>query len=414
MRKTLFGQLGFTHFAALLSKSDLGSRLLNCFHSFEQRECNEVLGKMVVMCEERAKLPLSKFEAEIEKDTDEIYLRTFYDIFLLYQVATSIPWTPLLILATSILDVCGEDIPTRAAALNSLARTLRSWSEETLWEAEQLVKMSPSHLECNALLPLGNVENSGVQALVELLKLMRADILFLKNALSGSTERQLYVVALVLTKFGIMDQGLLQLKTLMDGPPVTTPSAVASAPTTAPVSDTVLAVENVGLLRLRIAKQPGLKTVYHKILKPFPTVEVMLGESSKEKLDNFLVQAEVCKKGDAQTLPYLDGDRTVAIKDGRFAVFRKLKIGQTSSSIGGHPFQLKFSLLRNMKGGKAAPVVGSAVYSDPIEVFSHTSYLKGDHKAGVPSSAKRQRKKKEDEEDEDEELEELELEEEDE
>lgn len=80
------------------------------------------------------------------------------------QFMSHTPWLALLILSTTIMDVCGEvsvwvgvgpmtwahvmgggakEIPQRAAGFQSLARTLRRWESEPdkLKEAERLVKV---------------------------------------------------------------------------------------------------------------------------------------------------------------------------------------------------------------------------------------------------------------------------------
>ena len=72
--------------------------------------------------------------------------------------------------------------------------------------------------ETGALLEVGGVSTVGVGGLAELLKLMPQDTVQLGRSLAAASERQLYVVALVLTQFGIMDQGLFELKQAVDYP----------------------------------------------------------------------------------------------------------------------------------------------------------------------------------------------------
>lgn len=82
----------------------------------------------------------------------------------------------------------------------------------------QIVKTAPSYRETNALLDVGGVDLVGVRGLVELLKLMPQDTLLLSRSLIGASDRQLYLIALVLTQFGVMDQGLFELKQAIDLP----------------------------------------------------------------------------------------------------------------------------------------------------------------------------------------------------
>jgi hypothetical protein len=115
------------------------------------------------------------------------------------------------------------------------------------------------------------------------------------------------------------------------------------------------------------------------------------------------VQADLCKSGDPtedaddrEVLPYLEGDRIVAFKDGFHAVFKKLKITGTSTQIGGHPFQIRFQLMREISSNGAlrmVPVDGLVLWSVPIMVFSHTTYLKSNKPVVVPKKATTSEKK---------------------
>jgi hypothetical protein len=200
----------------------------------------------------------------------------------------------------------------------------------------------------------------------------------------------LYLVAVVLTKFGVVDQSLFQLKALIDSPMSSAHTLMSlmssNAPAVAAVPETALALTvpvDSPKLQLKLLKQCDDKTVYHKILKPYPTLELIGGDNVHE----LKVQAELYKHtehpSDAdEQLPYLEGERVVGFESGRqcYAYFKKLKFSGTSTQIGGAPFMLKFQVVRDVVVGELHRVVavpGLAVYSKPIFVYSHTTYLKG-------------------------------------
>lgn len=350
-----------------------------------------------------------------------------------------------MMLVTGVMDVCGEEVFPRATALQSIAHTLRHWSTDALQRAEHTVKASPAHLECNAVLQMGHVDSSGVQALVELLKLMPQDVAQLKTVLVEASPRQLSVVALVATRFGTHDQGLYQLKQLMDSPnaplasaavslvdlirspadmshassgtsasssrPTPTLAAAASGSVSRPMIASTpmvdpavtMAIVPPGTVGLRFTRQPEMSTVYHKILKPFPTLE-LIGD---ETIHEWHVVAELFKAADGinadwnESLPYLEGERVVPIKN-KFAVFRKLKISMTTTSVGA-PFVLRFTICQDRAGKILVP--GTSVHTGPLNVYSHTSYLKGKDgpkKDNANSNQKRKRKDDDDFDDDDE------------
>lgn len=95
------------------------------------------------------------------------------------------------------------------------------------------------------------------------------------------STRQLYLVAQLLTTFGVADQSLFQLKALIDSPMTSAHALVSLMSTNTPVVAAV-PVENVAItphvnpeLKLILLKQCDDKTVYHKILKPYPTLELV-------------------------------------------------------------------------------------------------------------------------------------------
>ncbi|ELR15892.1 IPT/TIG domain containing protein [Acanthamoeba castellanii str. Neff] len=121
------------------------------------------------------------------------------------------------------------------------------------------------------------------------------------------------------------------------------------------------------------ARQPPSKTVYQRILKPFPTVMLLSGQDNDS---NLFVEATLLRSDNETPLPQcVDGNRIVRITNGVFAAFKKLKILSTSQQQG-TLFRLRFTL-KKYAGAQAAfeDIPGCTVISNPIEVFSHTQYL---------------------------------------
>lgn len=161
-------------------------------------------------------------------------------------------------------------------------------------------------------------------------------------------------------------------------------------------------------LELRVLQHPPNQAVYQRILRPFPTVAIM-GVSSLGQANNLFVEVSLLKQDehDAQTFyqgmypckpnspleekKNLIGGQLVqrseagSSADTLVVVFRKLKILTTTAQQGGAFFLLKFVLKRYVDNQfETVPNVPCAI-SDPIEVFSHTLYLKGRPKTNSPS-----------------------------
>jgi hypothetical protein len=94
-----------------------------------------------------------------------------------------------------------------------------------------------------------------------------------------------------------------------------------------------------------------------------------------------------------EPLPYLEGERIIEVKD-RAAVFRKLKINTTTTSVGA-PFQLRFQLLRKVDLTTTVIVPGVTCFSGALNVYSHTSYLK-DTRPSAKTKDKRRKREEED------------------
>jgi hypothetical protein len=234
---------------------------------------------------------------------------------------------------------------------------------------------------------------------VEVLKLMPDDAHAMAKLIAESSDEQLKVVALVLTEFGVGDELVFRLHDMAyEGYVAHSARAQEqAAPAAATVCQPSAASSGLGL---RFTKECNQTTVYHQIVKPFPTLEV-LGDGD---LSNLHIHAELFRsdEGNAmgETLPYLEGAQLVPVKN-RVAIFKKLKVSLTTTSIGA-PVVIRFSLVR----GPEKEPLGVAVVSKPITVYSHTNYLRGGPAAGKGGQGEKdkpeKKKRKKDAEDKDE------------
>ena len=125
-----------------------------------------------------------------------------------------------------------------------------------------------------------------------------------------------------------------------------------------------------------MAVQPSSRTVYQRIIKPFPSI---LLEGDGDDKDNLFVESILVRQDSEEELPCFDGNKKLKIAPGAFATFKKLKITSTSQQIG-TKFRIKFQLKR-YDGESFISIPGANIISDPIEVYSHTAYL-ADKKGG--------------------------------
>lgn len=129
-----------------------------------------------------------------------------------------------------------------------------------------------------------------------------------------------------------------------------------------------------GKLGLRIIQQSPTRTVYRRILKPFPSLGLVVGSSDSAHFDNLFVEATLLRSDCSKELPLdLEGNRMVRISKNECATFKKLKIISTSQQMG-TLVRLRFSLKR-FSNNVFESVDDVSVLSDPIEVFSHILYL---------------------------------------
>eukprot|EP01124_Arcella_intermedia_P006795 TRINITY_DN14095_c0_g1_i1.p1 TRINITY_DN14095_c0_g1~~TRINITY_DN14095_c0_g1_i1.p1 ORF type:complete len:701 (-),score=105.90 TRINITY_DN14095_c0_g1_i1:119-2221(-) len=132
-------------------------------------------------------------------------------------------------------------------------------------------------------------------------------------------------------------------------------------------------------LQLKVNKQPPAQTVYQRILKPYPSI-ILIGPDS-EAHNDFFVEASLLRSDANVDLPMcLDGTRVVRIVPGQSTTFKRLKILSTTQQQG-TLFRLKFQLKRHVDGNFTT-LHGIQAVSNPIEVYSHTSYINKDRKSG--------------------------------
>ena len=121
-------------------------------------------------------------------------------------------------------------------------------------------------------------------------------------------------------------------------------------------------------LELRITGAPPAKSVYQRILKPYPVVKVI----GADKLVNrvLFLKASLWNADGTTQMTCLDGGLQVAAQP-TTATFKKLKVLNTSVQKG-TLFKLKFQL---EVFGEREQALDIHVWSDPMEVVSHTVYL---------------------------------------
>eukprot|EP01117_Protostelium_nocturnum_P009168 TRINITY_DN3282_c0_g2_i2.p1 TRINITY_DN3282_c0_g2~~TRINITY_DN3282_c0_g2_i2.p1 ORF type:complete len:466 (-),score=162.93 TRINITY_DN3282_c0_g2_i2:131-1528(-) len=157
-------------------------------------------------------------------------------------------------------------------------------------------------------------------------------------------------------------------------------------------------------IQLQILQHPPAQAVYQRILRPFPTVAVV-GVSHLKTCNNLFVEVSLLKQDEynvgtnparytsvestkngaplAGEKKHLIGGQLVqrseagSNPDTLIVVFRKLKVLTTTAQQGGAFFVLKFILKRYVDNNFEVVHGVTMAISDPMEVFSHTLYLKG-------------------------------------
>jgi len=134
-------------------------------------------------------------------------------------------------------------------------------------------------------------------------------------------------------------------------------------------------------ITLSLQQQPPERTVYLKILKPFPVVKLNFSalpqsEDDKKQLSRLFVEASLVRQQSGEDISScLEGTRMVQVI-GMNAVFRKLKILCTSQQQNSN-MCIKFSLFQFTSSG-CEHCPGCVITSQPIEVYSHPVYLSPD------------------------------------
>lgn len=132
------------------------------------------------------------------------------------------------------------------------------------------------------------------------------------------------------------------------------------------------------LVTLTVHQQPPERTVYLKILKPFPVIKLNFSrlpqsEEEKKQLSRLYVEASLISHSSGEDISScLEGTRMVQVI-GNGAIFRKLKILCTSQQQNSN-MCLRFTLFQFTSAG-CEPCAGCSVTSQLIEVYSHPVYL---------------------------------------
>jgi hypothetical protein len=89
--------------------------------------------------------------------------------------------------------------------------------------------------------------------------------------------------------------------------------------------------------------------------------------------ESFFVDVQLYSTAEEEMPILLDGIKSIRVKN-EMAAFNRLKITQTSQQAGGTKYKLRFAL-KIFVGNEYQYVPGAVVFSDPIEVFSHSIYI---------------------------------------
>jgi len=113
--------------------------------------------------------------------------------------------------------------------------------------------------------------------------------------------------------------------------------------------------------------------VYQRIVRPNPKIMLEEGQDPHNNLwiETVLIRADSDVPIQGKVL---DGPKMTRISTGHVAILSRLKILCTSQQQG-TLFRLKF-VLRRYDGTDFTDIAGAVVISNPIEVFSHTVYIR--------------------------------------
>jgi hypothetical protein len=97
---------------AAVENERLGVKLIRCFHdSDDEGDSANYLKHVRNVALERGFTQVDKLEVELNAPEEEQgVMRDLFDIYLLFTFLGQTPWTSIMVLATTILDVCGNNV----------------------------------------------------------------------------------------------------------------------------------------------------------------------------------------------------------------------------------------------------------------------------------------------------------------
>jgi len=347
-----------------------------------------------VMFEELSKFFTGTPATELQRalaspPSDAVSLKLLIALREVALILDELSYLQLLNLANYVPQMGASGSPF--AFLTNLQELLRTWDDSDLNNLHTSISKAPLHLERKKLLAMEpNIPWEMLQLMADLLKLPLEELQNLRKLMGRLNARQLEILMRLL----LLDSAtLMELKRRVKvtkelGPPQGkgNPMLLASKGLD-PYSDAQVALQDSeetmidnsildsSMLSLRIATQPARKTVYQRILRPFPSIILICHSTLPQKQPyTFFVEAALQRSDNKKTLPcQLEGTRLVRVVNGVFATFKKLKIMSTSQQLS-TKFILNFSL-KIYRNNAFETIPGVEVVSNTIEVFSHTLYL---------------------------------------
>jgi len=255
--------------------------------------------------------------------------------------------------------------------LQKAQQIFQSWSQQTLQSHHQVLADTPLHMERQQLIQLEpSIPWELLHFLIELLKLPPDELFSLQEWISKLPSKHLEIILQIIQ---IEPALILETKKRMDAVPFSQinmrnslskdessdgmniefssqngmmPQAYGTQPDQFNTMKTIspLAYSIDMTYQLRIARQPPARTVYQRILKPFPAVMLSGGNFDASSMNNLFVEAALLRTDSDVEIPtILEGNKIVRISNGAFATFKKLKILATSQQQG-TLFRLRFTL----------------------------------------------------------------------
>lgn len=367
----------------------------------------------------------------IEPPQDLVTLRLLLDMQEIFQILQQMTDLQMIHLTNNIIPP-GPPLQ-QLDFLQKAQEYFQSWTQDTLLNRHNVLSDTPLHMERQQLLELEpRIPWELLHFLIELLKLPMGELYSFQQWFSKLPTKPLFMLLHLLQ---MEPSELLEIKRKMDtssnGPSIIVnssyslpnspegmllPSQVApstpimngwsqqqdytpphlmmpggshvppgSLATVSPskFSTSMAYSTELSNYQLRIARQPPSRTVYQRILKPFPAIMLIMGGVGEGVLSNLFVEASMLRSdSDVELSQCLEGNRIVRITNGVFATFKKLKILSTTQQQG-TLFRLRFTLKR-YTGSVFESISSCSVTSNPIEVFSHTLYLSEKQEAPPP------------------------------